>query len=660
MRAAIRAICYCLAGAGLIFCLAPFFYAYGFCFPRGDDFDEITRAMFLFDLPGGIYEICREWLYWSGRYTYHFLAVFLARSAQSTILAGITCASILLLYALAACWLARMRGAAWHGALIFGGAAILAVLATWLYPESFYILTDALTIILQGGLFLLFLASLCQFWRDADTMPTKKDWLRTLLLGIVAIGVYEHSALAVFWTTAAALILTFFIPAQKNAASEKMAACAQRRKCIFRLLCWFCLALAFSFLAPGNFQRNLSRGTSPELQWRQLCAVPDDFISALASFGLGCWVPVLLCLILLFIALSHKEDDTPQPVLPFTVVALAAFAALGISIIGVHALSDVPFDQSAKFTSSFNLYAAIALGFALFFPLRRCLARLLPAMSRLMPLPALLLCFFCIQTTNFQGTAINAVNGTLLMAGQFLEQRYAYLHELARQAGSAAKLPPFGLMGEIRHPGVRKRTVEPGLPAAIVAAGVLPVFPVFLFHRLAPEVDGWPNLWAAWVYGLGSIKAVDPAPGPAAQAVLDGIAPELALPAEFHQKGIHQAWRLQTRGANPTFATDWIVVKAAEGAPDITFLRPNPVMPGRLAPQWLQKKMLGCLLQKQSTGTGIKARLAATLMAPLRQQVRDLRVYRCGMAMPAAHPWPQAIFASINGKDYQCLRFYAQ
>lgn len=90
-----RIISPCLppAGAGgwaLVALLLPFAYAFGFLFPRGDDFDEVTRAMFPFDLPGGLYEVAREWLTWSGRYTYHFLAVFLGKAGKSAPFTGLS------------------------------------------------------------------------------------------------------------------------------------------------------------------------------------------------------------------------------------------------------------------------------------------------------------------------------------------------------------------------------------------------------------------------------------------------------------------------------------------------------------------------------------------------------------------------------------------
>ena len=54
--------------------------------------------MFIFDLPGGIYEIAREWLTWSGRYTYHFLAVFLGKAAHIRAANGLLCALVMFLY----------------------------------------------------------------------------------------------------------------------------------------------------------------------------------------------------------------------------------------------------------------------------------------------------------------------------------------------------------------------------------------------------------------------------------------------------------------------------------------------------------------------------------------------------------------------------------
>ena len=106
--------------------LLPFVYAFGFLFPRGDDFDEVTRAMFLFDLPGGLYEIGREWLTWSGRYTYHFLAVFLGKAGELRPAYGLVCAAVAALYGLAVYGLARESGG---GLMARRDAALCACLA---------------------------------------------------------------------------------------------------------------------------------------------------------------------------------------------------------------------------------------------------------------------------------------------------------------------------------------------------------------------------------------------------------------------------------------------------------------------------------------------------------------------------------------------------
>ena len=157
--------------------LLPFVYAFGFLFPRGDDFDEVTRAMFLFDLPGGLYEIGREWLIWSGRYTYHFLAVFLGKAGELRPAYGLVCAAVAALYGLAVYGLAREAGGgeriSRRDAAFCGCFAVLALFCCHQNLQTFYMLTDALTMGLQPALALCFFWALCRLWRvqgDADAV----------------------------------------------------------------------------------------------------------------------------------------------------------------------------------------------------------------------------------------------------------------------------------------------------------------------------------------------------------------------------------------------------------------------------------------------------------------------------------------------------------
>ena len=157
----------------LVALLLPFAYAFGFLFPRGDDFDEVTRAMFPFDLPGGLYEVAREWLTWSGRYTYHFLAVFLGKSGEIRPLYGLVCAGVAALFGLGLFGLARVVSVQRGAAAFCGLLGVLVVLAGHQSLPNFYLLTDALTMGLLQAITLVFLWMLCRLWAAPTTEASK-------------------------------------------------------------------------------------------------------------------------------------------------------------------------------------------------------------------------------------------------------------------------------------------------------------------------------------------------------------------------------------------------------------------------------------------------------------------------------------------------------
>ena len=71
--------------------MLPFFWGFAFVFPQGEDFEYMSRAMCFLDLPGGLYEMGRQWLYTGGRYGLHFLQTFLGRAPESLLLNGAIC-----------------------------------------------------------------------------------------------------------------------------------------------------------------------------------------------------------------------------------------------------------------------------------------------------------------------------------------------------------------------------------------------------------------------------------------------------------------------------------------------------------------------------------------------------------------------------------------
>ena len=104
----------------LLCALLPFCWALGFLYPRGDDFDYAARAMFLLDVPGALVESVREWLFQSGRYTYHFLAVLLGKAGVWPLLSALVCAVVLALHALAGYVLARALGGSRSWSALWG------------------------------------------------------------------------------------------------------------------------------------------------------------------------------------------------------------------------------------------------------------------------------------------------------------------------------------------------------------------------------------------------------------------------------------------------------------------------------------------------------------------------------------------------------------
>ncbi|MDO5484557.1 MAG: hypothetical protein Q4F27_06570 [Desulfovibrionaceae bacterium] len=147
--------------------LVPFVCAFAFCVPTGDDFDSATRAMFLFDVPGGFYEIGRAWLNWSGRYTFHFLAVFLGKAVEMRLAYALVCAAVPFLAGLAIFGLARLAapGLVRRDAVYLGGLAGLTLLACHQHVSTFYMQTDALTMGLQVALTLCFCCLVCGLWQ---------------------------------------------------------------------------------------------------------------------------------------------------------------------------------------------------------------------------------------------------------------------------------------------------------------------------------------------------------------------------------------------------------------------------------------------------------------------------------------------------------------
>lgn len=639
-----RNICLWICAAAF---LSPFIYAFFFCYPRGDDFDSVTRSMFLFDLPGGIYEICREWLTWSGRYTYHFLAVFLGKAAGSRFACGIVCASVAALY-----WFAvRSLPPRKHGGpgddSFFATLAIITLLACHGRLQNFYLFTDSLTICLQGGAYLVFLNFLCSLHdnlRENIVDKANAAATRAVIASIIAIGVYEHAALAVFWTSLCSLCLAFMSqPSGRFSLLRRLEQFPTRLYA--RIFVFSCAAILFSFLAPGNFNRNHTRGIDATSQLNGLFSIGADWLDVCQSFFTSLWIPGIALLVLMRSFETKTDTSMRCGNLCLCLAAPFACALFTLSIACLHALSDAPLTSTPKLGASIHLYMAIAWGVFLWnLPLPKTIIKF---RAHLPTLGAIGLFIIFASSVNLQSTFVSAGSGQMLELAASMEARRNYLLSIAD------KFPPepFGLYGEVVKPGIRKRAIDTSRPQVIVQAISPPVFPVYMDEALAPEYAQWPNLWAAWLWGCGAIKSSSPAPQNAILKVISGNGMELHIPEKI--KGLEGAWRVSaTGGPNSTFADDWLVLRGFKGK-SITIMKPVAPTWMRLAPLPLQYYLQDKLAANETTNISIFMSLSGTFFHFYNYKAID-----DWLALPIGriNITPQYLFASFDGLTYYRLQ----
>lgn len=548
----------------LIFLLfIPFVYALAFCFPRGDDFDNATRAMFLFDLPGGIYEVGRTWLTWSGRYTSHFLLVFLGKAVEIRWTYALVCGLVPCLAGLAGYGLARLAlpQIARRDALFFAGLTTLTLLVCHHSLPTFYMQTDALTMGLQVVLVLCFFQQLCSLWQ----IGSKKGMPYTVLrrrrfwatgTGIVAVGVYEHSALAVNAVSFAGLCLAWILCILEGKKGDQESRRLRLRE-MLRLWLFCIIALLFSFLAPGNFYRQTVRKVSSEVQWEQLGNVWQEWLDTAFAFFQGPWPWLVFLLILFLHAIAGKDpsrdqaSDCKSSYSPYALLMILSpplvYLLLTATLTILHALSDQTITSSSKFTGGLAVYAALTWGISLWhisLPAATVLRRSSPAV-----IVGSFACICCLYG-NLPKVWDNIVSGRMTSLAASLEARQSMLYGLGEKAFGADAAPRFGLAGEIFRPGVRSRAIDPALPWAVVSTTPT-VFPVWS-EALPSDPERWPNLWAAWLYGLGSLCAIPSKLPPSVESI------PLVLPADLRQAGLHRAELIQTSERLQTIC--WLIL----------------------------------------------------------------------------------------------------
>ena len=120
-------------------------------------------------------------------------------------------------------------------------------------------------------------------------------------MGVLTVGVFEHSALAALAACTVAALLAL---ADRFASRETEPDATQNARTRLRhlsvLWIWVLGALLFSFLAPGNQVRRAARHIGTDVQLRQLAAAFDEWRQVAFWFfdGLWPWAVLLLVLVL--------------------------------------------------------------------------------------------------------------------------------------------------------------------------------------------------------------------------------------------------------------------------------------------------------------------------------------------------------------------------
>jgi hypothetical protein len=446
--------------------LVPFMYTAFFAFPEGDDFSYALRAKFFFDVPNALHAMVSSWWKWSGRYTHHFVAVFLGDFVEYR-----ATYTGLILFCHALAWLSLLGIARELGRRQGSGQAVFmatfllfAVLCTYGTVNEWYLHVELLS--LTGGYFgiLLYVWSLCRLWNQP--VAGRGTVIFCVASGIAAIGLYEHSALMVLMITIAAWLLARLYEHPHRAV-------------FFLLVKIAAVCFLLNYLARGNFRRQTKRGMDFALMFGQVLRAGKDWWShVVPAYATPLWLAVVFAA-----AWFVPRWKTPlEKKLSAPLILLGCFTAccaysFGLTL--VHAMSDVSVGETNKIPVNIAQYSIVFVAFGLF----ACRDWLRLGLLRRLGRP---LCLVLVLVALVAG---NSNFFPVLWDGLLGETaRFARAYE-TRKAVMAA------------HQG-ETLTVMPLLHA-----------PHAIYHdTIRPNVKSWPNKYAAPFYGLGGLETVPASP----------------------------------------------------------------------------------------------------------------------------------------------------
>lgn len=610
--------------------MLPFFWGFAFVFPQGEDFVAMSRAMCFLDLPGGLYEMGRQWLGTDGRYALHFWQTFLGRAPESLLLNGVVCLLAVGCYGLAVYGLARLMAPAMpHRLGLFCGLlTMLGLCACHPQAQYCYNLTQSLAFILPGGVWLCLLLCFCRLWL-ADGPARTRLYRQALPVAVLAAGLGEMSAHASLVLALGGWLLAVVHghPARREYG---------------RLLALTAVCVLLVFVSPGRWATQA---------FHPLPAGWEDFARdwryALSGLWKTLWIVPVLALAL---SLPHAQGAGRvggQPLSPdipllrpgwLSLFAVAGFLLVSLSMTALHAAGDAFSLADERLAAVLSVYGAAGLTLALYPWLGRWNLRLLQGRARLSLLLAAAVIALCF-TGNWRAAAEHAAAGDWVISGDNVQARYNWLWDLGRLYTSPDAPMRLGLWGRHNYPDSPRLTPDADLPQVVVRALSKTALPVMAGESLRHAPQHWPNPWVAWFFGLGSVRMayaqwqaewteplrrVSRGEISAARA---GSPLPLPLPAALRGLGLEQAW-LAASPADPnaTFSQIWLVLDSAAPlssrvAASLEVWRLNPVDPRRMLPLPLQIVLARELLTREveeGPGRELCLRLAASRMPLVR------------------------------------------
>ena len=595
----------------LIVCLIPFAYVAGFAFPAGYDFDRALHARYLFDLPAALHEMLHAWWGWSGRFTHQFLVVFLGNLAESRAGYAAACIGGMLVFGtgLAGLFTELAHEDTPGNRLVPPLIGLFAVYGGFqALPPVAYNLTDLLGIWLGSGLVIWFLWGLCRLWFAKK--PDRSHLLFPACSGVLAIGCYEHSALAVLLAMAAALGLARHCRHPHWSIFQKLAVVIGS---VFLLM----------MFARGNFRSQIKRGMDFPAISAQITHARLDYFAA-ASWFFRSVFPFAALVLALAVTPKQRDDIRRAPSLLLAGGGICLFFLLGIGLTLIHAMSDVTITKAGKLPANLALLSGM-LACAVFTGIcavpRRFCARFLPAWLLVLAVVA---------------GIVWATPNTLTTLASLT-------------SGEAAAIA--------REVAVREAVAESASGNLTVAPLSLQTYPLAA-DPLRADAGRWPNPHFAKLYGLDQVQTELFPANPASLSDWP-TSPAHAIP------GLGKAALFSLPRSNATYATRWLIFfpQAAHTHSAQLLIVPAPG-PDRLIPQWLQRVLLGApgaltdhLLPPDARPDDLSAQAAISPGARTRflAYTRPLIPLKPEMLVAPIGPAsvkPLALFLSVDGAHF--------